>query len=724
MEPFAVYRLSGWIRAQGVEPAGGKGALLNIHEIRGAATSAVTGTTGWKRVEVLFRTGEIDALQVDCLLGGWGLVRGRAWFDDLALELVEKKTLPLPSITIDARKEKSSFSGYIYGQFIEHLGRCIYGGIWAEMLEDRKFFLPPGTEKSPWRVLGGAGVLSMDPKDPFCGKWSPRIALSGEKEGGLAQGKLGLVDGKEYVGRAWISAQGGLRSVRIRLAWGEGREESASLVVESPGPAWKEADFRFTSGRTTSEGRFEITGNGKGSFRVGPVSLMPADNVHGMRADTLKLLKELDSPIYRWPGGNFVSGYDWRDGIGPRDRRPPRWDRAWKAIEPNDFGVDEFLLFCRILGTEPYITANSGLGDADLAAKEVEYANGATSTPMGRLRAKNGHPAPYGVKFWSVGNEMYGGWQLGHMPLAKYVKKHNRFAKAMRAVDSSIKLIAVGAVGKWDEGMLAHCAPCMDYISEHFYQGRMPGLLAHVRRIPDAVRRIARAHRDYRRRIPALKGRNIPIALDEWNYWYGPHLFGNLGARFYLRDALGIAAGLHELARQSDLFFMANYAQTVNVLGAIKTSKTAAWFEPTGLALMLYRKHFGARPVETKTTPLIDALAAWDRKRSHLTLGVVNPTLRKRRVLLKVKGALLAGPAVLYRITGESPLAFNDQAHPDRVRVERVLLEKLGKTLVLAPCSVNLFRFPVRAQGEPGEKKGKREALAPYQNPAFPPQNR
>ncbi len=725
VEPFATYRLSGWIRTEGVVPAGGKGALLNVHEIREAATKPVTGTADWTKVEVLFHTSEIDAVQVNCLLGGWGSARGKAWFDDLALELLEKKPLPPPSITIDARKEGAPVSKYIYGQFIEHLGRCIYGGIWAEMLKDRKFFLRPGAKKSPWRVLGGGGALAMDEKDPFCGKWAPRITPPGGEEAGLVQDDLALLEGKEYAGRAWISAGAGIEAVRIRLAWGEGKGGSASLVVERPGPQWKKVTFRFTSGKTTAEGRLSITGRGKGSFRVGPVSLMPADNVHGMRADTLKLLKDLDSPVYRWPGGNFVSGYDWRDGIGPRDRRPPRWDRAWKAIEPNDFGIDEFLFFCRTLGTEPYITVNSGLGDADLAAKEVEYANGAPSTPMGRLRAGNGHPEPYGVQFWSIGNEMYGKWQLGHMPLAEYMEKHNRFAKAMRAVDSSIALVAVGAVGKWDEGMLAHCAPYMNLISEHFYRGRKPGLLAHVRQIPDAVRRIARAHREYRRRIPSLKGRYIPIALDEWNYWYGPHLFGNLGARYYLRDALGIAEGLHELARQSDLFAMADYAQTVNVLGAIKTTGTAAWFEPTGLVLMLYRRHFGVRPVKTGTTGLIDAQAAWDKYRRVLTLAVVNPTLREVRVSLKVEGAVPAGKALLFRIAGRNPLAFNDPEHPHRVRIERIELGKPGKELLLAPCSVQVFRFPARREERPGrERGGKKKPLPPYKDPNLPPQTR
>ncbi len=700
VEPFASYRLSGWIRTEEVKPAGGRGALLNIHQIRGAATPAVTGTSGWTRVEVLFQTGEVDAVQVNCLLGGWGVARGKAWFDDLALELVEKKPLPPPSIAVSAGKEGAPISRYVYGQFIEHLGRCVYGGIWAEMLEDRKFFLRPGAKKSPWGILGGEGVLAMDGKEPFTGKWSPRITAREGKDSGLVQGKLALVAGKEYVGRAWISGGEGIEAVRIRLSWGKKREESASLVVERPGPAWKKVPFRFTSGGTTGNGRLEITGRGNGSFRVGPVSLMPAGNFHGLRADTLELLKELDAPIYRWPGGNFVSGYDWRDGIGPRDRRPPRWDRAWKAVEPNDFGIDEFLFFCRTLGAEPYITVNSGLGDAGLAAKEVEYANGDPSTPMGRLRAKSGHPRPYGVRFWSIGNEMYGGWQLGHVPLEKYVKKHNRFARAMRAVDPSIRLVAVGAVGKWDEGMLAHCAPFMDLVSEHFYRGRKAGLLAHVRQIPDAVRRIARAHREYRRRIPALKGRNIPVALDEWNYWYGSHLFGNLGTRWYLRDALGIAAGLHELARQSDLFFMANYAQTVNVLGAIKTSKTAASFEPPGLVLMLYRKRFGTFPVETRTRGLVDAQAAWDKDRKVLALGVINPTLQRQVASLRVEGARPAGPALLYRIAGKDPLAFNDPAHPARVRIERVSLGRWGGALTLAPCSVNLFLLPAGKAGK------------------------
>ena len=236
-------------------------------------------------------------------------------------------------------------------------------------------------------------------------------------------------------------------------------------------------------------------------------------------------------PVYRWPGGNFVSGYNWRDGLGDPDRRPPRKNPAWKGIEHNDFGIDEYLAFCRLLGTEPYITVNSGLGDVQTAVEELQYANAPATTPLGSLRAKYGHAAPYGVRFWSIGNEMYGKWQLGHMPLDQYVAKHNQFADAMRAVDPSIKLIAVGDVGPWSEGMLKNCADHMDLISEHFYCHLKPDLAAHVRQIPDNVRRKVAAHRDYRKRIESLQGKDIRIALDEWNYWYGPDVFGQIGTR-------------------------------------------------------------------------------------------------------------------------------------------------------------------------------------------------
>jgi alpha-N-arabinofuranosidase len=327
--------------------------------------------------------------------------------------------------------------------------------------------------------------------------------------------------------------------------------------------------------------------------------------------------------------------------------------------------------------------------------EEVQYANGAPDTEMGKLRAQNGHPEPYGVKFWSIGNEMYGGWQLGHMPLEKYVRKHNDFAKAMRGVDPSIKLIAVGDAGKWSEGMMQNCADHMDLISEHFYCQEKAGLASHVAQIPNAIRAKASAHRRYRQELDSLKGKEIRIALDEWNYWYGPHVFGELGTRYFLKDALGIAAGLHEYARQSDLFYMANYAQTVNVIGAIKTSRTAAAFETTGLVLKLYRQHFGTLPVATEVTPSLNAMAALSEDHRTLTIGIVNPTMKAVDIPLEVKGADLTGSGTRWQIRGNDPMTHNDPDQTPKVRVEEDRVTGNANQLSVGPCSVTLFALEV-----------------------------
>jgi alpha-N-arabinofuranosidase len=434
-----------------------------------------------------------------------------------------------------------------------------------------------------------------------------------------------------------------------------------------------------------------IVSSGKGAFRVGTASLMPADNVEGFRPDTLQLLRELNAPVYRWPGGNFVSGYNWRDGIGDRDRRPPRKNPAWKGVEHNDVGIHEFLAFCRLVNAEPYIAVNSGLGDASTAADEVEYVNGQASSAMGKVRAANGHPEPWHCRFWSIGNEMYGDWQLGHMPLADYVKKHNAFAAAMRAKSPDLELIAVGAVGEWSQTMLANCAGSMSLMSEHFYCQEKPDLAAHVAQIPTEIRTIAEAHRRYRQSIPALQGKDIRVALDEWNFWYGPHVYGELGTQYFLKDALGIAAGLHEYSRQSDIIFMANYAQTVNVIGAIKTSKTAAVLDTTGLVLKMYRQHFGTIPVAlTANAEPLDIAAAWTEDRRALTIAVVNPTASEQPVDLAVTGARVPPTARVVRIAGTSERACNVPGKAPEVAIEETTVP-FGRQVTVPPMSASIY---------------------------------
>ena len=700
VRPYSRYKLSGWIKTQDLVPGTGRGAQINIRGEEEWRTPPVTGTRDWTRVEIEFDAGANDALEVTCLFGGWGRATGKAWFDDIELTRLSGRELGQPKVVIDTEKTGKPMSKYIYGQFIEHLGRCIYQGIWAEMLEDRKFFWAVGEGESPWKAVGETGLVKMDKVKPFTGIQTPRVTLTGKGPGGVVQEALALVEGKEYVGRVVLGGDPSAAPVNVSLVWGDGPDARQTLTVKEIGRDYRTFLFTFKAGASTENARLEIVSSGRGSFKVGTASIMPADNVEGFRPEVLALLKELDSPVYRWPGGNFVSGYDWRDGIGDRDRRPPRKNPAWRGVEHNDVGVHEYLDLIRLIGSEAYITVNSGLGDVVMALEELEYVNGAPDSRMGKLRAANGRTEPWGVKFWAIGNEMYGDWQLGHIPLSDYVRKHTQYAVAMKAMDPSVQVVAVGAIGRWSETMLAEASNHMDLISEHFYVGHKAGLLSHVNQMPTEIRRIAEAHRKYRATIPSLKMREVPVALDEWNYWYGPHVYGELGTQYFLEDALGVAAGLNEYARQSDVYFMANYAQTVNVIGAVKTSKTAAVLDTTGVILALYRKHFGTIPVAVGGAPEpLDVMACWmGETKSVLTLSIVNPT--GTAVTLRLDAGKLALPttARLFLVGGEDPRACNVPGRPPAVAVHETEAAPFGKKLIVPPISVSLYQIGVGPQ--------------------------
>ncbi len=713
--PFARLRLSGWVKTENVVTTTGRGVQFNIHGLHHARTRALTGTNDWTKLEVQFEVMGQENVQVNCLFGGWGLATGTAWFDDVVLEVVEEleivsKTVPA-AIQIDPAQTGAPISKYIYGQFIEHLGRCIYGGIWAEMLEDRKFYYPVPAERniwrttgagarvlaaSPWRVIGPREAVTMSTENPLSGEHSLQIAVS-DTPTGICQEELGVVAGKEYEGRVVLRGDSSAGPIQVSLVWADGEAGRQTVTIRRPRRAYRAYPIRFKAGASTDEARLEIVGTGRGAVTIGAVSLMPADNVNGFRRDTLELLRQLDAPIYRWPGGNFVSGYDWRNGVGDRDRRPTLTNPAWTGLETNDVGMHEFIELCRLIGTEPLITVNTGFGDAYSAAAQVEYANGSRRTPMGRWRAQNGDRAPFGVTWWCVGNEMWGDWQLGYMRLDHYVLKHNWVEEMMRKTDPSIKTIASGNVGPWSEGLLRHCADHMDLIAEHFYCQTAPDLTSHVRLVPNAIRSKAEAHYRYRRTIPTLEGKDIQIAMTEWNYWYGPHVFGELGTRYFMRDALGIAAGLHEYFRHSDIMFMAHYAQTVNVIGCIKTTKTAAEFDATAYPLMLYRREFGTIPLAVSGwDEKLDVAAALTEDGKHLTLGLVNATWDRYEVTLDLKGLNPSAKATGWVVAHENPLAYN---HPgEELVIEPVPLEAIDVTEMMAiqPISITLLRVPLR----------------------------
>jgi alpha-L-arabinofuranosidase len=328
------------------------------------------------------------------------------------------------SVTIDGRQTSDPVTQYEYGMFIEPIGGLIARTLWAEMLDDRKFYYPivpegkdpppprsvegrPGMTYRKWRPIGGDDAVMTDNHAPYVGAQSPGVAVEGTIPRGFGQAAIGIAKGKTYTGHIVLKGDGGAR-VQVALIWGTAPDARQSVSLPAPGPDWQSVPFQFTPAADSTDARLEITGTGNGEFRVGVVSLMPADNINGWRADTTAIARTLHSGMWRLPGGNFLSNWDWHSALGPRDKRAPMFDHAWSAMQPNDLGMDEYMELTRIIDVEPYVTVNAGLGDANSAAEEVEYLNGPATSEWGAKRVANGHPAPYGIKYWNIGNEPYG----------------------------------------------------------------------------------------------------------------------------------------------------------------------------------------------------------------------------------------------------------------------------------------------------------------------------
>lgn len=628
-------------------------------------------------------------------------------------------------VKLDASQTAAPINPMIYGQFIEHMGRCIYGGIWAEMLEDRKFYFAvtsdyapytnlkdtafPVVGASPWEITGAAAGLQMVTEDAFVGEHTPLLAAGT----GIRQHDLTWQKGRGYVGYVWLKRQGSTHArVTVRLG---GADQPGEFTFVATSEDYQKFPFHWNATGDTTKGHLAIEVTAGAAF-VGTASVMPDDNIRGMRADTLGLLKQLNAPIYRWPGGNFVSGYDWRDGVGDRDRRPPRRNPAWEGVEHNDFGTDEFIDFCRTIGADPVVTANMGFGDAYSAAQWVEYCNAGGETVGGQMRIDNGTTQPFGVKYWCVGNEMWGNWQLGYMHLDQYVLKHNRSARAMWDVDPAIVLVGSGdirtrsksvnseRVRGWSEGLLQDSGAHLNLVSEHFYAGRTPWqpeighepTAQHVTRIAEFIRLIAGEHRKLQPTIKQLEGRTVPIAMTEWNYWHREYVYGELGCIYNLQDALGIAAGLHEYYRQSDLIQMAYYAQTVNVIGAIKTTATAAEFDSTGLVLKMYRAHFGNIPLPlNQDFGGLDVTAALADDGRTLTVAVMNPQSETATVRLNLAGAQMGDRAQRHWVGGADAESFNTPGQPRQVDLYQDEVA-VGSGLQVPALSATIFRIPLR----------------------------
>ena len=559
-------------------------------------------------------------------------------------------------VTIDTQQASQPVSKYIFGSFIEHIGTTIYHSMWAELLDDRKFYFPivskdpqvPGRPQGnpmrmglrKWRPIGPDEVVAMDTDQPFVGDQSPKILLDASTPHGIRQAGLSLVNGKKYTGRIYLRGTPGTK-VTVALIWGSGESDKQTISFAALTNDYKKLPLSFTSKADTSDAALEITGTGSGNFHIGTVSLMPDDNLQGFRPDTIADLKKLRSGMWRLPGGNFLSDWVWYDAIGDIDKRPPMFDYAWNAMQSNDVGMDELMTFCKLIDVDPYVTVNAGLGDSHSAMEEVEYLNGSANTYMGAKRARNGHPEPYHIKYWNIGNEPWGDFQIGYTDLKYYVIKNNEFAKAMRKADPTITLIGsakmlepmalkgedrakyvdnmdpmFGTDIDWTGGLLAHSWGTFDGIAQHWYEGAGrhfdvnkakalapnapadgayvkydPTTLEFARYAGDVIRRHAEEWEGYQKRFPQMVDKKIFLSIDEYAYGMGG---GGRGGP-NLKSALAYGMLFNEMMRHTDYITMAAHTMGTSSLDITPTAST---INALGLVYELYGEHFpGTIPV-------------------------------------------------------------------------------------------------------------------------------
>jgi len=446
----------------------------------------------------------------------------------------------------------------------------------------------------------------------------------------------------------------------------------------------------------------------------------PAPVADGFRSDVLNLIRGVKPPNIRWPGGCFTNNYHWRDGVGPRDKRPLKFDWYWHKPEPNTFGTHEFIDLCRRTGAEPYICTNFHTGSPEESAAWVEYCNAPPNVGEGKNRAENGHPELFNVKIWSVGNET---WGFSPEENANGFVKHY---KAMKKADPAIETIAVGSSGhrpEWNEPLIKIAGEYFDYISIHHYTSTRPkvGEVFRDGRDEEAYLAIVGApvyvERFLGELIQMLEALlpdrpEVGIAFDEWNVWM--YSKQGLEHNYALRDAVYAAGILNALHRLSARVKIANLAQLVSCLGAIQANGETAFPTPLYSAVKLYstlaedvavRTEVSCAGFDTiainsvpalESVPYLDASATVSGDGKRAALFVANRHASEAvEGVLDLGGLTVAGKVRVDQIAGPSWSVMNTFDDPEKILPTQVEMAELPSSYSFPPHSVTVFSFGV-----------------------------
>jgi alpha-L-arabinofuranosidase len=650
-----------------------------------------------------------------------------------------RATGPGATVEIDAaRRAGWTIPRTIYGTFLEPLGRSIYGGLWAQELENPSFednLWSAGAIRSMLRerpALAAASKLGLPlPWEPLRdqgARYEPRwgdaanssrslliMGLPATETGIRQQVYLPVHRVPNYGGALYAKGLSGRRELTVSIRKRDDPDRVlASAALSVAGTAWQRYPFRLELKPGALDRLepvdFAIAVNGETRVLIDQAALFPADAVDGMDPDMIEMARALKTPLVRF-GGNYVSGYHWRGGIGPRDRRVTVLNQAWGMPEYNQFGTDEFLRFCELIGAAPQIALNLGSGTPQEAAEWVRYVNarwagGRRSRSQSQPRAANAVSAdPQGGLLWELGNELYGKWQIGYPTQDGVAERTRIFAEAVRAIDPRAQLIATGDVPdrfrEWNAAQMASPTGLFDYLSTHWIVGSevrkpeaSPGFIADAGlALPIGLEL---ALREMKAQIDAdsrWRGR-LKIAFTEWLFWSrGPHDgvgFSNMGG------ALAAAGFLNMLMRVADFTPIADMTGLVE-FGGIWKKRGQVYGVPAYWAFRMYSNADVNVPVAVRVTgpgrdieqgnriskirdvPYLDIVAALNQRGDRLTIFALNRNLeRDIAARISVAGFQPSRSAHAATLTADTIYDTNDEVRPDAVRPRESNLEVPG----------------------------------------------
>lgn len=648
-----------------------------------------------------------------------------------------------------AEKRSTPVSRRLYGQFAEHLFDNVYFGMWAQLLrnpgfEPAHYFGNAGPDelerRLQWRerhfgvpgqldsykngaayywVRYGSGDVTYSASDDKINSDSAQkieIKSLSTPEVGIGEPVfLPTHRTNEYEVNIWTKST--CVALRVSLRTTDGQELGGADIKDLK-PEWQHHNVKFridTKGLHKGQSfLFTITAKEPGIVLLDQCMLFPSDNMKGFDPDIVRMLKDAKLPLLRFPGGNFVSGYHWKEGVGPVDQRPMRNNPAWNVEEYNHVGTDEWMAFCEMVGCEPMICVNVGNGEPEEAADWVEYCNGDVNTKYGALRAKNGHPKPYGVKIWEVGNELWGHWQVGHCTPEVYADRYKAFHEAMIKRDPGIEFVALGQNPGWNGPVVAKDAKIINCMSTHCLIGHDTpvdtpldkvylGLVAFPVWCEGDIRNMTKQMADAGATDPTMaitelmiftQKRELPDceSLTEVPFYAG---FVNMGIRL---------DGMLKLITRSAL---------VNHGAGLRKVREVVHADPVYYANRLYSTQSGRWPVRIRITAphfkhefiqglpavedgsYLDGVAMLDDSGKELNLLITNRYADKSvSAKIALNGFAPADDVKAQYITGPSFTTENSFENPDTITLKDTTTHWIeGMTYTFPPCSLTCLTF-------------------------------